>query len=329
MRVSLFGGLLVSLAVAVPTVATAASDAEVIALIRSLERRVETLEKENRSYRQQIAVARRSEPKVVATAAAHPPASAQAIDAQAAIYSPNPTPWTGAYLGASAGFGSSHSRIRSYDIAGANGTGAFATFSTESFGQASGSGQVGASIDLFGGYNVQLGANMVVGAQLEGTISNQGFDARGIRILAQNGGVASTGFSSFKPSVDSRWAATALGRLGFLIDPETLIYGLGGWSLAEFQSQNLTDNTFYQPDGRFRSDGWVAGAGIERRVTGGWTIRAEYRYTNFGNRFNADSFINQLNAPPLGSVTQTYARASNFDFALHSARIGFAYSFGN
>ncbi len=64
---------------------------------------------------------------------------------------------------------------------------------------------------------------------------------------------------------------SALGRAGWLIDPQDLIYVIGGWSYGHFTNSDRV----------FAMHGPAVGAGIERQVARSWTVKAEYRYTHF------------------------------------------------
>lgn len=65
--------------------------------------------------------------------------------------------------------------------------------------------------------------------------------------------------------------ASALLRAGVLVTDQTLIYGIGGWTLAQFEARNVTDNAFFQPEESFLASGWTAGAGIERKLGTNWS----------------------------------------------------------
>ena len=74
------------------------------------------------------------------------------------------------------------------------------------------------------------------------------------------------------------------GRLGYALD-RLLIYGTGGFALADIKysynnpTTGVTDNT-----SRMRS-GYTVGGGLEYAITDHLTSSIEYRYSNFG-RFN-------------------------------------------
>jgi outer membrane immunogenic protein len=86
------------------------------------------------------------------------------------------------------------------------------------------------------------------------------------------------------------------GRLGVAFD-RALLYATGGAEFAGFDTsvrgfpgfdQNSTTRT-----------GWTIGGGIEYAVTGNWSVRAEYRYADFGHlaeptpfTFGFGSFVN-------------------------------------
>ncbi len=78
------------------------------------------------------------------------------------------------------------------------------------------------------------------------------------------------------------------GRLGIAWD-RALIYGTGGIAFASFNTTIVirlasspalpgTNATFSNTRA-----GWTAGGGIEYAITDNWSVRAEYRYSNFGH----------------------------------------------
>jgi outer membrane immunogenic protein len=117
--------------------------------------------------------------------------------------------------------------------------------------------------------------------------------------------------------------ASALVRAGFLLDEQTLLYGLGGWTLAQFEARNLTDNPFYQPIETFMASGPTGGFGIERKLDSNWRVRAKYRYTRFDTAHNSEQSTLVTNF----NNTETYARQTKIDQSMQSGRIGIAYSF--
>jgi opacity protein-like surface antigen len=193
-------------------------------------------------------------------------------------------------------------------------------------GQASASNG-GGVIDVFAGWNTRL-SNFVVGGQLEATAGALNFNSNGSKAYTYfdaNGPTGSTANGDFRPQVTSRWMASALLRAGVVLNDRTLVYGIGGWTGAQFEARNLTDNAFYQPVESFWANGWTAGAGIERQLDSNWSVRAEYRYTGFAVVRTSDHFNFQFVGPAPGA--QSSQRQTQFDQSMQSGRIGFAYAF--
>lgn len=87
-----------------------------------------------------------------------------------------------------------------------------------------------------------------------------------------------------------------------LIDPQTLLYATGGLAVGEFTFSNsfsstsqlflgTTSTTPFGPalttSSAFSTDmtrvGAVIGAGIERKLSPNWSVKAEYLYLDFGS----------------------------------------------
>lgn len=66
-----------------------------------------------------------------------------------------------------------------------------------------------------------------------------------------------------------------------LLDDNTLLYGLGGWTFGRFEAHNVANNPFYQPNETFWANGPTGGVGIERKLYSNWRVGGEYRYTRF------------------------------------------------
>jgi opacity protein-like surface antigen len=82
-------------------------------------------------------------------------------------------------------------------------------------------------------------------------------------------------------------AFSITGRLGFTVVPNWLVYGKGGYAVADIQTSGrvspaLDPAVFDFTDRRWHS-GWTAGAGVEYRMFNNVTIGAEYAYYRFGN----------------------------------------------
>ncbi len=77
------------------------------------------------------------------------------------------------------------------------------------------------------------------------------------------------------------------GRVGIAWD-RALLYATGGVAFSGFNN-SITDTTgFVAPAGTSASFsntrvGWTVGGGIEYAITNNWSVRAEYRYSDFGH----------------------------------------------
>jgi opacity protein-like surface antigen len=92
------------------------------------------------------------------------------------------------------------------------------------------------------------------------------------------------GFKRFTTDIDN--LLTVAGRVGLVWQPQSLLYGLAGWSraqgsLSEFEGclPVPCDNLAY--DGSVDLNGWTVGAGLERLYHDNrWSVRLEYRFTH-------------------------------------------------
>jgi opacity protein-like surface antigen len=315
-----------------------AADAEpspadaVLQKIAALEARVAALEVENRAYKREVENAR-SQSKVAMEKTSRGPNPVPAVAASAMAYKVNeanrPTAgWTGAYWGASVGGAATRSSVvsaeRNTQAFSANPS-PFTISGSETVGTSS-VNNGGGLLDLFAGWNVQV-SRVVLGTQLEATASQLNFSSTGAKAYTYfnaAGPIGQTALADFRPQVATRWMTSALLRAGVLLDDQTMIYGIGGWTGAQFEARNVTDNPFYQPVESFWVNGWTADGGIERKLDSNWSVRAEYRYTDFGTSKTSDHF-SFTGAPP--PVTQTSDRQTQCSQSMQSGRIGFAYAF--
>ncbi|MGJ4888373.1 outer membrane protein [Bradyrhizobium sp. HKCCYLR20261] len=92
-------------------------------------------------------------------------------------------------------------------------------------------------------------------------------------------------------SVKDTWDGSLRARLGYLVAPDTLIYGSGGvaWQRVELSASCtvVPGNAFclgIPHNDTFASTrvGWTVGGGVEHMIGGHWVVRADYRYADFG-----------------------------------------------
>jgi len=118
------------------------------------------------------------------------------------------------------------------------------------------------------------------------------------------------------------------GRLGYAFD-RVLVYATGGVAFGGFNTSVSTAyaNALFYP-AFFGSDsfsntrvGWTVGGGLEYAITNNWSVRAEYRYTDFGpsNNVLVNSFPG-FNGDFLGARVHT-------NLTENRVQVGFSYKF--
>jgi len=160
--------------------------------------------------------------------------------------------WTGPYVGAFIGGGAA---VNDLDVLGG----------LLEFDGVGGEGFVGGG---FAGFNYQVGPSFVVGVQAE----------IGVADLQTDISTPILGGISLEAAPDFNVALS--GRFGWLADPETLLYIIGGYSYAEYETEINFGAGSVKFDEEY--DGFHVGAGIEARITDSLTARVEYRYTKYG-----------------------------------------------
>lgn len=191
-------------------------------------------------------------------------------------------PWTGWYLGASAGgrFNKDTWTGTGFDIPAVP---ALLTSRDNPHDFSSTSARLG----LYGGYNWRVQQMWVVGLEADiAWANNKKTSAGSIPGLI----TATTDSVEMKDG----WDGGLRARLGYLITPSTLLFGTGGvsWMKSEPSISCAGIAIFSWCTGSniatFRTDsvsktavGWTLGGGIETIVMPNWLLRGEYRYTSY------------------------------------------------
>ena len=148
------------------------------------------------------------------------------------------------------------------------------------------------------GYDWQFASQWVAGFEGDGGIANNKATLNGI---AYPGSVFfSQGAAGDSLSVKSSWDAGLRARLGFLVNPTVLLYATGGAAWQHFSATaTCRDLVVCGPPAMLVSPfsitdattrlGYSVGGGFETMLTPHWLIRAEYRYSDFGNIQNSDT----------------------------------------
>lgn len=180
-----------------------------------------------------------------------------------------------------------------------------------------------AYVGLYGGYNWMIGSRWVAGVELSGGYANNQSEKNKISFLNFFGNVESDTYVR----VRSDWDAKLRGRLGFLVTPNTLLYGTGGLAATRMKASTLcpSDGIVCTPAGPDRKQnesdtllGWTAGVGLETSLTDSLVARAEYQYTDYqqASFWATDAEIGQQfgihNKVDLSSQTVTVGLAYRF-----------------
>lgn len=188
--------------------------------------------------------------------------------------------WSGFYVGVGGGFGANVHELSSELLPG---------FSFDGVG---GEGVFG---ELTLGYDYMVSPRFLVGGFVDGHIGNieTSLELPGLGLDA---------------SVSDTHGFDAGLRLGYLMTPATLGYVLGGyaWQKAELDVEG---------DGfEWDRDGYFVGAGIETVISSNWTLKTEYRFTQFGTT----NILEELGAPDgildTDTSRHTFHVAANYRF---------------
>ncbi|MEM8751020.1 MAG: outer membrane beta-barrel protein [Pseudomonadota bacterium] len=198
--------------------------------------------------------------------------------------------WSGAYVGVAIGAGGAVNELE-------------APFGPGITASLDGIGAEGYQFSGGIGYDYQFNSRVVFGLMADYTWSNIETDL----------GVTIDGLGSGGYDLEADNAFSILGRVGALSGPDTLIYGLAGYSYQSFDgSLGIFDDVgdpVFGTSYDFDLNGLTIGAGIENRIGNGLALKLEYRYTSFEN---VDIIPGFLSANP----------------TFHTVRLGLNYRFG-
>jgi outer membrane immunogenic protein len=162
--------------------------------------------------------------------------------------------WSGFYIGGQVGYEWGRTSATVFETAGPASIG---------LGGFNSNGVVGGAHI---GYNYQI-SQFVVG--LEGDVNGAGY--RGSNVFL--------GAASFTTRNDID--GSVRGRVGVAWD-RALIYATGGAAFAPFRHTITVFGGGVDEESTTRV-GWTIGGGIEYAITNNWSLRAEYRYTDYGH----------------------------------------------
>jgi outer membrane immunogenic protein len=207
--------------------------------------------------------------------------------------------WTGCYVGGNVGYGWSPTKWADNGV----------LFTSHDVDGVVGGGQVGC--DYQSGPWVFGIQGMFDAADMKGHGTNLFLDPSG-RVI---------------DATKISWLATLTGRLGYTVQPMTLLYVKGGAAWARAKFNECCEPTLFIPDtlgpladgvaDKTRS-GWTVGAGLEHMFAPNWSAFVEYDYIRLGDRTVTFSPIN-------GGVTSFNYQ---IDQNIHTVLVGLNYRFG-
>jgi len=209
------------------------------------------------------------------------------------FYAQAQTPnWSGPYAGLSGGYLSSQSNwnTQNYSTIGSPIQTADSTAS-QTFNSSA------AQIGAFGGYNWRLN-DYVFGIEGDFGWTNASSSKNflpGGTACASYFGCTNLSTSGDSTSVQLGWNASLRPRFGYLLTPDTLLYGTAGVAIQSVKISQTCQNSSGDPvcwalpgnpystaTNNYTTLGYTLGAGLEKLIDE-WVIRAEYRYTQYGN----------------------------------------------
>jgi outer membrane immunogenic protein len=235
-----------------------------------------------------------------------------------------PPSWTGFYAGASLGARWATNDWETSDIGPNFGAGNF----VPAAGTGGGMDSLAARFGGYLGYNWQFAPAWAAGLEVDvGWADNSKATNPVPGTAGSFFGAPFVGLPT--GTVKETWDGSVRGRLGYLVAPDTLLYGTGGvaWQHLELNA-NCTvvpGNSFCFGGAHDETDastrvGWTVGGGIERMIGGNWLARVDYRYADFGT-------FTQLFFPTAVGVGFDDRFTAHVTTQTHTATVGLAYKF--
>jgi len=164
----------------------------------------------------------------------------------------------------------------------------------------------------YAGFNYQIG-HVVTG--VEGGVGNASHATKDIAGVPGLGGAA--GPAPDNTSVGTNEDANVVARLGYLVAPDMLLYGVGG---VAFQKATLSSvcaaigECFLDHDESFSTTRTAPtwGGGVEAKFAHNWVARLDYRYANFGS-IDHQFFVTE---PIQSPITTTTLRTQTLTFGI-------------
>jgi outer membrane immunogenic protein len=207
---------------------------------------------------------------------------------------------------------------------------------------------------IYGGWNYQINADYVVGAEVDFGWANETAILHGsaypTNLLFGSPALpfGATPLDTFR--VTTNWDGSAVLRVGRLLTPSTLFYVNGGLAWAHIQVTSTCSTTptatvsNCAPDNYFSGTlgpavieqsatalGWTAGIGLEVRLWSNWVARGQYRFSGFDYPSGSGAFTFATTRSCTGCSAASSPLNVSFQVPLmqHLFEIGIAYKFGS
>lgn len=203
-------------------------------------------------------------------------ANAADLPRKAPAYAPPPAPvvtWPGCYIGGNVGYGWGKNQVTDFitvpgfDVGSETGTGVV------------GGGQIGCDYQFAGtGFVVGI-QGMFDGSGVKGSLRPNG---AGLPLAQNPVGFTANEILEFK----TEWFATLTGRIGYSVQPQTLVYLKGGvaWAHNKFSDGDLNLALPYFGEATATRSGWTIGGGFEYAFLRNWSLFVEYNFIDLGSR---------------------------------------------
>lgn len=131
----------------------------------------------------------------------------------------------------------------------------------------------------------------------------------------------------------SDWLASVRARIGLAVSSSALVYATGGVAFTHARYASSAVPTargiagIYGNGGSASESGlevgFVAGGGLEWKLTQNWVVRGEYLYYGFGGKDLSYANVNPVNCTPANCVFNAHFD----DLHIHTGRLGLSYKF--
>lgn len=230
--------------------------------------------------------------------------------------------WTGFYLGGTVGGLWTHNDGGNLHALSNN-----AALNSYSTGANSNDSKANVTFGANVGYNYQFGSNVVAGVELDYNWANADRHSNFVYTQPVWNGMADYTAEGYSRSKLNSYGSLRA-RIGYLVSPSFLIYATGGVAMGEVKSTGAVSEylTVFGQDldlgARYGSRsktlwGWTVGGGAEYALNRNWSVKAEYLYTDLGNKTYNFDISNQAD--------YQFSSAQKNQFSV--ARVGVNYRF--